>query len=53
MPVYSLLTEEYYAWGIRIENTDLMEKANTFLDHLNTKGRLNPIIHRWIPLADK
>jgi ABC-type amino acid transport substrate-binding protein len=52
-PVYSLLTEEYYAWGIRKQDTELLQAANTFLENLNTEGRLKAMILRWIPLAKR
>jgi polar amino acid transport system substrate-binding protein len=49
MPVHSLLTEEYLAWGIRKDDITLIDAANSFLDTLNKEGSLHKIVTRWVP----
>ena len=49
--VNAMLTDEYLAWGIHKDNKDLLEEANTFLGILKDRGRLLPLVKRWIPLA--
>lgn len=49
--VNTMLTDEYLAWGIRKDNQGLLEEANTFLSILKDRGRLLPMVKRWIPLA--
>ncbi len=48
-PVFSLLTEEYLAWGIRKEDTALLEAANEFVSTLKNDGRLKSMAEQWIP----
>lgn len=50
-PVYSVLTEEYLAWGVRRENVQLREDVNGFLDKIKEDGQLDTIIRQWIPLV--
>lgn len=50
-PVYSLFTEEYLAWAVRKDNTELLESANAFLQGIHKDGRLKAMIQRWIPLT--
>jgi len=49
--LFTLLTEEYLAWGIRKDNKELLESANNFLRTANKDGRLQQIIKYWIPFA--
>lgn len=51
MAVNAMLTEEYLAWGIRKDDQDLLQFANTFLQVLKDENRLYPLVKRWIPLA--
>lgn len=51
-PLYSLLTEEYLAWGIRKGDTNLLASANNFLKTANEDGKLKQIIRHWIPFSD-
>ncbi len=51
-PLSSLLTEEYLAWGIKKNDVELLESANSFIETLRNDGRLKSIINRWIPIAD-
>ena len=48
-PVLSLLTEEYLAWGIRKDDSGLLEAANGFIDILTQDGRLKSMAEQWIP----
>jgi polar amino acid transport system substrate-binding protein len=50
-PLYSLLTEEYLAWGVRRGDTALRETANAYIAELKRDGRLKTIIQRWMPLS--
>ncbi len=52
-PVYNVFTEEYLAWGIRRENVELRENANSFLESIKKDGQLDAIIEKWIPLVKK
>jgi polar amino acid transport system substrate-binding protein len=52
LPLYSLLTEEYLAWGIRKDDTELLESANRFMTNIRGDGRLKKIVKRWIPLSE-
>ena len=47
----AMLTEEYLGWGIRKDNQALLDEANTFLRILKDRGRLLPLVKRWIPFA--
>ena len=49
--LFTLLTEEYLAWGIRKDNKELLEQANNFLRTANDDGRLKQMIKYWIPFA--
>jgi polar amino acid transport system substrate-binding protein len=49
--LFTLLTEEYLAWGVRKDNKELLESANNFLRTANNDGRLNQMIKYWIPFA--
>ena len=49
--LFTLLTEEYLAWGFRKDNKDLLKSANDFLRTINDEGKLNQIIQYWIPFA--
>ena len=51
-PVYSLFTEEYLAWAVRKDDTELLEAANAFLQEIHKNGRLKQMIQRWIPLTE-
>ena len=49
--LFTLLTEEYLAWGVRKDNKALLEAANNFLKKANSDGRLQQMIKYWIPFA--
>jgi len=52
-PLPSLLTEEYLSWGIRKNDTELLESANAFIETVSNDGRLGQIVKRWLPLAQE
>lgn len=52
-PIYALLTEEYLAWGIRRNDTALLEAANAYVADLKRDGRLKTLVNRWMPLSGK
>jgi len=49
--LFTPLTREYLAWGIRKDNVELLDSANKFLRSFNEAGQLNKVIKFWIPLA--
>jgi ABC-type amino acid transport substrate-binding protein len=49
--LFTPLTREYLAWGIRKDNVELLNSANNFLRSFNDAGKLSKIIKYWIPLA--
>jgi polar amino acid transport system substrate-binding protein len=51
-PLPTFLTEEYLAWGIRKNDVELLESANSFVETLRKDGRLTTIIKRWIPITE-
>lgn len=50
-PIPILLTEESLAWGLRKDNTQLLEAANLFLETWKSDGRLKSAITKWMPYA--
>jgi len=50
--LFTPLTREYLAWGIRKDNVELLESANNFLRTFNEAGKLSKVIKYWIPLAN-
>ncbi|MBT8370197.1 MAG: transporter substrate-binding domain-containing protein, partial [Deltaproteobacteria bacterium] len=49
--LFTPLTREYLAWGIRKDNAALLDSANNFLRSFNEAGKLSKVIKFWIPLA--
>ncbi|CAB1073838.1 hypothetical protein JY97_13390 [Alkalispirochaeta odontotermitis] len=49
--LFTPLTREYLAWGIRKDNAGLLDRANDFLRSFNETGKLSKVIKFWIPLA--
>ena len=49
--LFTPLTREYLAWGIRKDNVALLDSANNFLRSFNEAGKLSRVIKFWIPLA--
>jgi polar amino acid transport system substrate-binding protein len=50
-PIPILLTEESLAWGVRRDNTQLLEAANLFLETWKSDGKLKTAITKWMPYA--
>ena len=48
-PILTLATEEYIAWGIRKEDSNLLNQANAFLNELQEQQELPRMIRKWIP----
>ena len=49
VPILTLATEEYLAWGVRKDNVELLNQANAFLEGLKDKQQLLPLIRNRIP----
>ncbi len=50
-PLPFMINEEYLAWGLRKDDTELAESVNAFIDQAKQQGTLQAIVKRWIPLA--
>ncbi|MDH3330114.1 MAG: transporter substrate-binding domain-containing protein [Desulfobulbaceae bacterium] len=48
-PVPVPLSREFLAWGIRKEDTDLLNTANRFIEAQQQTNQLQTIVQRWIP----
>ncbi len=48
-PVLIPLTKEYLAWGVRKNNTELLNSTNQYLDSLKHEGTLLKTIQHWVP----
>jgi ABC-type amino acid transport substrate-binding protein len=48
-PILTMASEELLAWGIRKDNPDLLQQANTFVAQLNDSQELRQITRKWIP----
>ena len=48
-PILTLATEEYLAWGVRKEDTELLQQANAFLQNLKDTNKLQGMISSRIP----
>jgi len=48
-PILTLATEEYIAWGIRKQDSELLDQANAFIADLKSKQQLQRMIRTWIP----
>jgi polar amino acid transport system substrate-binding protein len=46
-----LLSDEQLAWGVRKGDTALLESVNQFLQSIQTDGRFESIMRRWLPQA--
>ena len=49
--LFTPLTREYLAWGVRKDNVELIDTTNNFLRAFNEEGTLSKRIKFWIPLA--
>lgn len=52
-PVPVLLSREFLAWGIRKEDTGLLDTANSFIESMQQNNELQTIVQRWIPFYKK
>jgi ABC-type amino acid transport substrate-binding protein len=46
---FSPLSEEFLAWGVRKDDSELLEGANRFLREWETNGKLEEVLSKWIP----
>ena len=49
VPVPNLLTREQIAWGVRNNETKLLQSANAYLNTIIQNGQLNEMLIHWIP----
>jgi ABC-type amino acid transport substrate-binding protein len=49
--LFALLTREDLAWGVRKDNTDLLNSANSFLQNPDNEEMLKKMTQYWIPFA--
>jgi ABC-type amino acid transport substrate-binding protein len=49
--LFALLTREDLAWGVRKDNTDLLNSANSFLQNPNNEEMLKKMTQYWVPFA--
>ncbi|WOO41561.1 transporter substrate-binding domain-containing protein [Rubellicoccus peritrichatus] len=50
-PLVVPLSEEFLAWGIRKDDSQLLAQANAFLEEYRESGELQKIIKKWMPYA--
>src|SRR4029077_15449900 len=43
------LSEDNLAWGVRLDDTELMARVNSVLTKWKSDGTLDRLIDRWIP----
>jgi polar amino acid transport system substrate-binding protein len=43
------LTEEYIAWGVRRDNTELLNQVNSILSTWKQDGTLHNVLEKWLP----
>lgn len=48
-PILQMATEEYLAWAVSKNNTQLLGKVNAFVDQQADSGALSATISKWIP----
>jgi ABC-type amino acid transport substrate-binding protein len=49
--LFALLTREDLAWGVRKDNTDLLNSANSFLQNPDNEKMLKKMTQYWVPFA--
>ncbi|MGD2015464.1 MAG: transporter substrate-binding domain-containing protein [Desulfobacterales bacterium] len=49
--LFALLTRENLAWGVRKDNTALLESANSFLSDADNQKMLKEMTQYWVPFA--
>lgn len=50
LALYEPLTEEYLAWGVRKNDTDLKAVLDAFVQRWKDDGRMTALTNRWIPI---
>ena len=48
--LYHPLTDEYFAWAVRRDDTSLLALLDATLAHWKREGVIVPIVDRWIPV---
>ncbi len=51
LPIPKMFTNEFLAWGVRKDNTELLREANAYITQLKAKGQLQEMVNRWIPFS--
>lgn len=49
--VPALLTDEYLGWGVRKNDTQLLDAANRFIETSRQNGQIEATVRRWAPFA--
>jgi ABC-type amino acid transport substrate-binding protein len=49
--LFALLTRENLAWGVRKDDTELLESANSFLSDADNQKMLKEMTQYWVPFA--
>lgn len=52
-PLWTLLTDEQLAWGLRRQDSDLLASVNNILAQWKQEGKLDSILERWIPASKR
>ena len=47
--IWQPLNEEYFAWGMRKDDRDLLARVNAALAQFRLDGRLDMVLHKWLP----
>ena len=47
--IWQPLNEEYLAWGMRKDDRDLLARVNAALAQFRGDGRLERVLHKWLP----
>jgi ABC-type amino acid transport substrate-binding protein len=47
--MWTPMTEEYLAWAVRRQDTQLLQAANAMLARMKQDGTLTNIVRRWLP----
>jgi polar amino acid transport system substrate-binding protein len=47
--IWRPLNEEYLAWGMRKDDRDLLARVNAALAQFRSDGRLDRVLHKWLP----
>lgn len=47
--INTLLTDEYFAWAVSKNDTQLLAEVNQFIEKNHTGGQLQAIVRKWLP----